>query len=528
MKRAVAIAALAAACSLRAPRVSEPPCNVDAQCGSGRVCFANECRSPSAALRSAMVEVTPPNSSPWAPAQRALDLSASAVAVIELPEPFAVDGTLVQDNDLGGVSPVGGAALEFRESEPLIPGRALAVTLQTGATGDFAARLPPTAWQLRVKPPAPLPPFVPPGVVIAAASGMLVRLPAASRLTRLGGSLRIGALPLAGARVTPVDRAGAALGSSTTTDAEGRFALVLPPPPVEYGLRIGEASEAATLAGGPIPSFRDDAFGFRLAGTAAAAADVALPALPPPGLLTGRVVDDYKKPVSRARVLAKSLDGAGWVLTRSTLTADDGTFALALRQGKYVIEAVPAPEPEQPALSEEKEVSIGGGGSANVELLCPPRLLAIGRVLRSDGRPLGAGASVTATRLPDRLLASRAAVAATTDAAGVFKLTIEPGTYRIEVVPTADSGQPRQISYAEIPASDAVELDAIQLSPPLVLAGSVRGRSGSTVAGATVDVYSVNTAGDAAVHLGSAITDPAGRFRVVVPDVPAPGAKGLR
>src|SRR5207237_7191446 len=77
--------ALAAACSLRAPRVTEAVCNTDAQCRGGQVCFANECRAPASALQSVVVEITPPASSPYAPVQRALDPKTSTVATVDLP-----------------------------------------------------------------------------------------------------------------------------------------------------------------------------------------------------------------------------------------------------------------------------------------------------------------------------------------------------------------------------------------------------------------------------------------------------------
>src|SRR5207302_7014453 len=198
---------LVGACSLRAPRVTEPVCNTDRQCRSGQVCFANECRSPASALGAVMVEVTPPTSSPYAAVQRTFDLKASAVGNIDLPLPARFEGTLLQDLDAdagtsavdGGV-PVAGARLDFVEAAPLIPGRAPALTAQTDTTGAFAVQLTPAAWSLRISPPAPLPPFDT-AVAEPDVQGAVLRIPAPSRLTRMSGAIKSAGRALASARV---------------------------------------------------------------------------------------------------------------------------------------------------------------------------------------------------------------------------------------------------------------------------------------------------------------------------------------
>lgn len=529
----IALMVAAVACSLRAPHLTESVCNQDSQCRSGQVCFANACRSPASALQSVVLEVTPPTSSSFAPVQRALDLRASAVSTVDLPLPSRLQGTVVQDRDADGGTPaavpVGGAALSFQAAQALLPGRAFLVTAQTDSSGGFSVRLADAAFRVLILPPAPLPPFSA-DVPDRGAQDLTFRLPAPGTLARVSGVLKSGGAPLAGARVTPVDRSGVALGAAASADASGRFQLLLPPPPVEYAVRIGDATDGgASFAGGPIPSFAADALTLRTATATSSTIELDVGALPAPATLTGKVVDLGGAPLAGVRVTAVTDAATGFILTRSVLSAADGSFQLGLREGHYVVEAAPALDPDAPALSGERGVDVRTG--AVVVLTCGPKARAAGKVLRSGGRALGAGAAVTATRLPDRLAGGRAATTTSTDATGSYTLVGDPGTYRVEVVPSPESGEPRQLAYLQVgtplPGGATADLEPIELSPALVIAGLVRGPNGTStvpVAGASVEVFAINGAGDGAVHLGSAVTDAAGKYKLVLPDVSQPAA----
>jgi Cys-rich repeat protein len=533
LARLLALAAsLAAGCSLRAPHLTEVVCSQDKQCGAGQVCFAGECRSPASALGAVMVEVTPPTNSPYASVQRSFDLRASAVGNIELPLPSRVQGTLLQNADADAGTPdaglpVAGASLSFADTTGLIPGRALTVSVQTDSSGAFAARLAPATWSLRITPPAPLPPFAETPVG-PDAQDLSLRLPAAGALTRIAGTLKSAGQPLPYAHITPVSRQGDAVGALASSDAQGHFSLLLPPAPVEYGLRIsGDAPDgglAAVSDAGPLPSFQDTGFGTATASTGAVDLDVG--ALPAPAVLAGRVVDAANAPVANARVTASNIDAVPWVLTRSTTTASDGTFSLALREGSYLLEAAPALDPAQPALSGTKAVTVKVGGP-DIVVTCPPKVRANGRVLRSNGGSAGAGVTITATRLPDRLVSGRAATTTQTDAYGAFTLVGDPGTYRLEIAPPAESNDARQIAFIDLnplgPLTDTAQpLPPLGLPPPLVVVGTVTGPAAASVAGATVAVYAVSSSGDSAVFLGGAVTSSDGRYRLVLPDVSEP------
>jgi hypothetical protein len=82
-----------------------------------------------------------------------------------------------------------------------------------------------------------------------------------------------------------------------------------------------------------------------------------------------------------------------------------------------------------------------------------------------------------------------------------------------------------QIKLAEAPSESP--LPDIQISPKLEVVGTVHGTPPSGVdapiAGATVDFYALDATGQHAVYIGSGLTDAQGRYKAVLPDVPAPG-----
>jgi hypothetical protein len=105
----------------------------------------------------------------------------------------------------------------------------------------------------------------------------------------------------------------------------------------------------------------------------------------------------------------------------------------------------------------------------------------------------------------------------------------DPGRYRVEVVPTADSGYPRKVVQLDLPtATSSVELTLpqITLSPPLVVGGVVGAAPDASKApatNATVTFYALDANGHG-VLLGSASTDDKGQYKAVLPDVAQPGA----
>jgi hypothetical protein len=198
-----------------------------------------------------------------------------------------------------------------------------------------------------------------------------------------------------------------------------------------------------------------------------------------------------------------------------------------VRIGNYLVEAVPPTDAASPALSAQQLVTFPGGGS--VDLVCPPKVQRYGKVLTPDGRPVSGDFQVLATRLSDGLLTTRAASAASTDSLGVFRVTLDAGRWRFEVVPPSTSPWPRKIVQAELDGSDPgpSALPDIVISSPLTIGGVVKGAAlgiatAEPVSGALVSFFALDASGHS-ILLGSALTDSKGQYSVVLPDVQQPG-----
>jgi len=510
-------AAAGAACNIRDARLSGAalPCSSSTQCSSDSVCFLGECRGSSAQLSLVLAEVRAPGDQQLGLVQRArIDLRQSALVDFQLQPLLSASGTVQQDP--GPPVPVAGASVVLTDAAPVIGDRVTSLAVQTDAAGAFSLTFPASTWNVLVLPPPSAPPFrpAPPASPLASTtSGLQIVLPAQSQLTPVAGTLLAGGVPLIGARVSAVDASGQPLSGFTTTDSAGAFGLQLPPGPPQYFLQIGPDSSITTDPAVPA---------FPLQGpfsTPAPAPDVG--PLPDPATLTGTVLDVSQQPVAAARVLALSIDATGWVISRQIFTDAHGAFALAVRTGLYVVEAAPGGDPTLPGLSGEVEWSVPAGGP--LTLVCPPKSQGSGAVTRPDGQRVGAGYQIAAMRLPDRLVNGRPARAAATDASGAFTLVGDPGHYRLEVVPPAATGLPRKIVSVELGSSAQVtQLPVLQLSPALTVVGTVTRTGLQPVGGATVDFFALDASGGRSVLIGSGLSDSAGRYQVVLPDVPAP------
>jgi carboxypeptidase family protein len=328
--------------------------------------------------------------------------------------------------------------------------------------------------------------------------------------------------PLAGADVTAVDSSGNALSAPASVQTDGGFSLYLPPGTTGgYFLQVSPAfapdGGLAAAALDPLPNY--DGL------TPASALDLPLP---PVAVLQGTVKDTAAAPIAGARVYARS-DGMPWSLSRSTVTAADGTWSMPLRAGNYVVEAAPSAAPDAPGVSGEILASLPVAG-ASLDIVCPGKVHGFGLVIRPEGGAVSANFQITATRIADRLITARSATTTTTDSGGLWHIIADPGRYRVEVVPTADSGYPRKLVQIQLdPPTSSVEvtLPQIPLSPPLVVGGVVGAapdptKAGAAAANATVTFYGLDATGHG-VLLGAASTDDKGQYKAVLPDVAQPG-----
>jgi hypothetical protein len=443
-----------------------------------------------------------------------IDLRRSALVDFQLQPLLSASGTVQQavDGPPGAPVPAPDAGVVFTDSTPGIADRASSVVTQTDAAGAFSVSFAASTWNVLVVPPTPAPPVRPPPLA-SSTNTLTIVLPAPSQLAQIGGTLTTGPSKLAGARVMAVDASGQALSVATTSGPGGAFSLQLPPGPPPYYLQIGP-NPAAAPSDPAVPAFPLQG---SFTTTAPPLGD--LGALPAPATLTGTVVDARQQPVASARVLALSVDPTGWTISRETVSDATGAYSLTLRAGNYVVQAAPDVDPALPGLSGEIPVTV----PAALAIVCPDKSQGTGVVTRPDGQLVGAGYQIAAMRFPNRLVAGRLARATATDASGAFTIVGDAGHYRLEVVPPPTAGLPRKILSADLSVGAPTQLPAVQLSAALTVVGTVsKAGSQAPIAGATVDFFALDSSGARSVLIGSGLTDASGKYRAVLPDVPAP------
>jgi hypothetical protein len=526
-------ATIGVACALRDPRVGGAglPCDSSSQCSSDSVCFLGECRGSSSELALVEAEVRAPASEQLGTLQRsAIDLRVSTVVDFQLRPLLTASGTVIHRLNDGGVASVPDAGVVLTIASPSIVDRVPSVATQTDDTGAFSISFADSTWHVLVVPPLPEPPArqAPPVSPLASSTSVLQPvIPARRELTNVALTLLIGGSPLAGARVAAVDGKGSALSVPAITDAQGTFALELPPPPIEYFLQVGPDPTAPSTSAA-VPTFpARGPFSSPSPGSTCPAPLVGdcldLGALPAPATLSGKVLDVRQQPLAAVPVLAVSTDPTGWVLSRQAVTDSTGAYTLSLRAGVYSVEAVPPADPASPGLSGESLTPVQMG--SQLTLVCPDKSQAAGVVLGPDGKRVGAGYQVTATHFPDRLVTGRIASATATDGTGTFTIVGDAGQYRVEIVPPSSSGFPRKIAALTLPPfGSSTPLPAVQLSPSLAVVGTVTATRSTTVpvAGVTVDFFALDSTRARSVLIGSGLTDSLGHYRAVLPDVALP------
>jgi len=513
VRRALLLAAMLAACSLREPRVSTSSCTSSGQCSSANVCFLGECRPPAANLSVVRVEVRPPNGSQFAVRTLQVDLHVSVLNDFLLTVPLSGSGTVTQDG-----SGVDGGTVVFTDHLAVIPDRVEQVVATTDPSGVYQPRLPQGVWDVLVLPPAPLPPLRAGPLDTTLSPSLDFALPAAATLTVYDGGLTVSGDggPVPGASVTAIDSQGAALSATSLSDADGGYVLLLPPG-AQFSLQVGPGTDAdggtALQSLDPFPTYPPLPY----------APTIALP-LPPPATLTVRVVDGVGDLVPSARVYVRSV-GAAWTLARSVV-ADTGEANIALREGDYFVQAAPPTDAISPGLSASRPLTLPL--AAALDLTCPAKLRRLGQILGPDGKAVGQNFQIVASRIADGLVPTRTASTTPTDAFGVFRFVGDAGDWRFEIVPPVDVRLPRTVVGVTLFATDAQDssMEPIRMSRPLPVGGIVSGRltpggADTLVPYAMVSFFSLDSYAHS-ILLGGARTDSLGHYDVVLPDVAQP------
>jgi len=438
-----------------------------------------------------------------------------------------------------------------------IPGtqfRSDAQVLGLDVSGTNAPRfslrlLPNLAYQVTFIPGAgaveTLPPFSFPMQVGADLTSDVV-LPPDSAYLRLQGVVRqVGdqgqPIPIAGAQVA--GRVGSdAIGTSTLTDAQGVFALILPP---------GTGTVDITVSAGRSPLLFPTRHFLWDGGLDAIKAEYAtnpfltLDVDPVPAVRTVsvQIFGDDKgavKAVPMAQVTAVGTAGNG-DFTASTSTDASGVGTMDLLEGTYTLAVTPPSE--SPWAASQTTLDLLTQDSKAFLIPLSARVPVAGRVLRaSTGLPV-AGAVVSLMTNRQAAMSSvaqagatEAVFEATTALDGSYSLNIDPGSYALAVTPPAHTGFPR-VAYPSIDLTTAHTL-GVSLPEGALIRGRIRAAAdGTPLASTTIRLFfpiSLTTAqntwslGDTsfASTLQTAAegrTDAEGLFDLVVPVVAKDG-----
>lgn len=506
------------------------PCVDDSECGDPRfVCVIGVCVDPdNTALDEVHLEVRPADESGYEP-QQLLDIPVTSErgrTVIELRPTVNVHGAVV-DASLGGGVPADVIAVQYGG----IQGRALVVTASTDmSNGAFSLPLvehdayalvfqpsdgarPPLFWERLYE--------VGPSLSgdQALQDGQPVTLPGADELLRITGRVTAGEgtaqLGVEGLEVRVVDGARR-VSSVARTDALGMFLVSLPYGAAQVPLTL---EVRPTQANRLNPTVRVD---LGLVEDHQELGDVKLGALQAPVPFAGIVRGPGGDPVPNASLYVHAELGNGRFAALLT-TDEEGRYDAELRPARYDFVVVAPPSDPTAGLLASYSAEVGGEAPAPV-LNLPERLVLSGSVVDDEQAPV-ANATVQMTRVAgvsgvvEPLLEGLAwTFHAVTDDEGKWQQRVDPGRYRVVIVPDASTTRPRLTDLIDV--DEEQDAHRFTLPPSSVVAGVVRGVANEAMGMATVTAYtSFSGESGAAIELGSAQTAIDGSFEILLPDL---------
>ncbi len=530
----VALLALPLGCDEAGLMSSSLQCRVDRQCDPGLVCSFNHCILPGRNTLSLGARISPRSDTGLVPQQvPRIELSGGPDIAVTLVTPVRLRGTarpaenpfvlnvpgeveLRADGDIDG--------LELRYLARSLDG------VDAGGDGFTLDVLPGRSYRGAFRPTDESWPRVFFSVSAAeVASGRLdIALPGAEGTRTVAGRVRFADYtPVKGARVVVLSASGDVLGSDTTDDERGRFAVVADARFESIDVRVEPPRDSSLfpefrssgLSSGddldlvaPLPPPGTTAFEAKLkVVTLAPGADEAGPFVALPGV-----------PVTIVGVLS------GGTIRLSTTTDSDGVARFLTFPGAY--ECLVSIPTELAAASWHGYISLTPPMGASVEETPMLRLGARPRARISitdhAGRPLEAG-DVELERIPvrgddDQLVIAPEPFFVAVDTNGTAEVAVDPGTYRVRVAPPAGSGAP-MVRFDDVVVSrEAASLD-LTLPPPGLLHLTVSSPDGSWLPDVAVELFTPDPSGTPRL-LGRGMTNANGFLDAVVPHVPGDAA----
>lgn len=246
------------------------------------------------------------------------------------------------------------------------------------------------------------------------------------------------------------------------------------------------------------------------------------------GALSGRVTGHDGEPIEGARVWAYS-SSDGWVPTHSAVTDANGDYSVTAPPGAYRLLFIPPANSLLPnvwylgASSRETTTAVtipSGSTRTGVDQQLTTGSAVSGRITGPDDEPIE-GAQVWAYSPSDGWLPGHAA---TTDADGDYTVTAPAGTYRLLVMPPADTLLPntwylgassRETASPVVTTTGSTQTGVdVRLALGSGISGHVGSSWGTPIAGMQVWAYSP---ADVWVPSYTATTDANGKYTIVAP-----------
>jgi hypothetical protein len=525
---------------------ARPTCQSDEQCEGAQVCFVDGCGDPGSNLA---VEIIP-NARSGYHAQDFLIPELKGVQNFELYPGATLTGAIVQTSSVGSGADAGTPSPYTRPvsvralgESALIPG--LVRRFETLVTTEEARYVLPvaTGFYTVVLTPADLtlpPQFQPPApgerlrVYPGEAQEAGFTLPALSSLTAVSGVL----VQVSG-QLLQVPMEVQALARDTLEPLSqpapvapdlGTFKLWVPPAAAAQGYLIRATPRLSIGAQVPSKLFEVRAEG---EGTMA---ELEMGAFGEPVTVSGQVVSHEGTPLAGATVYTRGVvEGGGIFRSQQVSTDTAGRFQLQALPSKS---GVPSdlwvvPPPRSPSGVLRTQVNITPLMAPLESLSAPPKVQVLGEVRLPEGAGHPA-LDVQVLAEPLRALEGHALPAAgasaTTNGAGQFRLPLEPGHYRLDILP--GGSLPRVSRFITVPSElqsapegpQSLVLDPLRLSLGRSVVGTVRtptrsGGSSEVAPNASLRFYRLVRVDerDSHVLLAETAADAAGNYSVVLP-----------
>lgn len=493
-------------------------------CPTGQMCEFGLCTVADAPAELVSLRITPPEGSGVLPQQR-LDIPVGLdrrLPDVVLANTVTLSGTVRMEAEVDGPSI---AARISATARGTLPG--ITLRRQTAAahgSGFSLTLVAGSVYDLTVDPEGEaLPVLREAGLGVDADGEWHVRLPRADTYRRLRGRVVApseeddapagkggtpGPLGVAGIQARAVGVEHGLLSTTSVTDSDGAFEVLLPPDGDEsYRLHLTPTEESPHYPRVTVEDIDPGAapdLGDITVGGGGAAVTVAGALVNDDGVAAGPgATIEFRAPV-----------GAG--IYETTARADpEGRFKVDLLTGDYDVRIVPAMD--GPDAVTRWSCSVRPESPSFGPFVVQSKTELAGRILDPSGEAPVAGVVVEALLVGNGDVEGLyRAIGTLSEPDGSFRLALDPGSHDLTLIPPPHLGMPRRLEHS-LSLHGATQQE-FQLRDPSVIHGTLLLPGGAPLAGIKVSVYTVDEGRADLIGEGETAED--GSYRIVLPSGP--------